>query len=559
MPNVLDATGLTLATQSELVANYTSLFQSIYGSDINLSSDTPDGQMMNIFIQSVLDLQDLLLQIYNSFDPDLAFGVILDQRCAYNGIQRQAGTYTVTNITLVLSQSVNLYGLDQSVQSVYTVADNAGNRWQLQATQLGVGPGTVVFSFQAANPGATLTIPNTITVPVTVVLGVTSINNPTTYTTLGLNEESDANLKIRRQQSVSLASQGYLAGLLAAVKNVSGVSTAIVYENNTGLTNSDGVPGHSIWVIVAGSATDVNIATAIHQKRNAGCGMYGATSYTITQVDGSAFTVSWDVVSSENIFINFTASSINGVTDPNISGVQSGLVTGFTPGVYAEVNINALATEAQTIDPNMLVTNAGFSTGKLQTLNLSGVPASGSFEIKYNNNASAAINWNDSLSTILSKVQAIPGLSTITASGSLAGQSLVFNLSSLVSVLSLLTIINNTLETSGSAPITFSLNNNYSYLLIPTAKNRQFAVSSLNIIITPMILSPTSSSVNPLATLQLTTLGGYGTMAYSISVNHSGGLINSSGLYTAGSTAGVDTALVTDALGNTATATITVV
>jgi hypothetical protein len=53
------------------------------------------------------------------FDPDNAVGVVLDQRVAINGIQRQAGTYTVTPITVVTSQSVNLYGLDQDVQPVY--------------------------------------------------------------------------------------------------------------------------------------------------------------------------------------------------------------------------------------------------------------------------------------------------------------------------------------------------------------------------------------------------------------------------------------------------------
>ena len=200
MPNVIGPTGLTVKTRAELVAEFTAAYQAIYGTDINLNSNTPDGQMMNIFVQAVLDTQDLLVQIYNGFDPDNAVGNVLDQRVAINGIQRQAGTYTVTNITITTSQALNLYGKDQSAQPVYTVADNAGNKWELQTSQTISGAGTYVFSFQSATPGANLTIPNTITVPVTVVLGVTSINNPTTYTTLGLNEETDAELKIRRQK-----------------------------------------------------------------------------------------------------------------------------------------------------------------------------------------------------------------------------------------------------------------------------------------------------------------------------------------------------------------------
>lgn len=361
MPNQITVTGIETATQAELIAQFTSDFQAIYGSDINLASDTPDGQMMMIFIQAVLDLEDLVVQIFNQFDPDNAIGVVLDQRAAINGIQRQQGTYTLTNVTIVTSQALNLYGLDQTLQPVYTVADNAGNQWQLMVTQNISGPGTYVLAFRAANPGAVLTVPNTITVPVSIVLGVTSINNPTIYTSLGINEESDAALKIRRQKSVSLASQGYLAGLLAALENITGMVSAFVYENNTSTTNGDGVPGHSIWVIVSGTAAAADIANAIYTKRNAGCGMFGSTTYTITQVDGSDFLVKWDVVVMETLYIKFNASSLDGVNAPNIAAIRTNLPNIFMPGVNAEVNINQLATLVQEIDSNTLVTVAGFN------------------------------------------------------------------------------------------------------------------------------------------------------------------------------------------------------
>ena len=360
MPNAIGPAGLTVTTQAEQVSNFTTGLQGIYGSDINLASNSPDGQQMMLFIQAILDLANLLLQINNMFDPDNAVGVILDQRVAINGIQRQAGTFTVTNVTITTSQALNLYGLDQSVQPIYTVADNAGNQWQLQTTQHISGPGTYVFSFQAANPGATLTTINTITVPVTIVLGVTSINNPTTYTSLGINEESDPTLKIRRQKSVSLASQGYLAALRAALQNINGVTSAIVNENTGATPNSDGVPGHSIWVIVAGTASALAIATAIYTKRSSGCGMYGQQSYIITQVDGSSFIVYWDSVVAQTLFTTFTATSIDGIHAPNIAAILAQLPVLFTPGVNVEVNINQLATLVQQIDSNTLVTNAGF-------------------------------------------------------------------------------------------------------------------------------------------------------------------------------------------------------
>lgn len=561
MPNILDGNGLQTATRAEILAYYTAQMRAIYGADINLASDTPDGQMINLFIQSVLDLQDLLTQVYNTFDPDNAIGKVLDQRVAINGIQRQAGTFTVTPITIVASQSVNLYGLDQDAQEIYTVADNAGNLWELQVTELGVTAGTHVYNFQAAIPGAQLTIPNTITVPITIVLGITSVNNPTTYSTLGINEETDAVLKVRRQKSVSLASQGYLAGLLAALENINGVTSAFVYENDTDATNVDGVPSHSIWVIVAGTGAEADIANAIYTKRNAGCGMFGSIDYTITQIDGSPFIVSWDDVTAVNLYIAFTATSINGTTAPNIAAIRAGLATSFIPGVNEEVNINALATLAQTFDSNCLVTNAGFSIAQTQILTLSGVAASGAFVISYNGHASSSIAWNDAIGTIQTKLQAISGLSTATVTGSIASQTLTFNLTTITDVLSLIIVTTNTLQTVAPAAITFSYNEGYTNTLSPPSKNKQFAVAAENIIILPMQMSPSSAQVSISSPVTFTGLGGYGALVYSLSVNNSGATINgSSGLYTSGTTPNVsDTVKVTDAMGNTATAVITVI
>ncbi len=361
MPNQITSAGLEVNTQAEWITYFTDAFQTIYGSDIDLSQDTPDGQMMMIFIQAVLDMSDLLVQINNGFDPDNAIGVTLDQRVALNGIQRQGGTHTITDITLVATAACNLFGVDQEDESIYTVQDDAGNEWELLTSQVISAAGTYVYEFQAKNPGAVLTVPNTITSPVTIVLGIQTINNPDPYSSLGINQETDAELKVRRQISVALGSQGYLEGLVAALENIDGLTYSAVYENTGDATDADGVPGHSIWVIVAGAAADADIANAIYLKRNAGCGMYGGESYSITQVDGTAFSVFWDVVVPEDVFIKFTATSLDGDNPPDIAAIRAGLPDSFLPGVGAQVNINDLATLVQAIDDNTLVTVAGFS------------------------------------------------------------------------------------------------------------------------------------------------------------------------------------------------------
>lgn len=566
-PAVLDATGLHTATREELIEYFTAQYRAIYGDDINLESNTPDGQMMNIYVQALLDQQDLAAQVYNSFNPDNAVGVVLDQRVTINGIQRQAATYTETDVTVVLSKSVNLYGLDglspgeerTDGNAVYTVSDNANNRWQLVTSQLGVGPGTFVYEFVAVLPGAQLTVPNTLTVQVTVVLGVTSVNNPTTFNSLGENEESDAALRLRRQRSVSLASQGYLRGLIAALENVTGLTSVFVYENTTDTVDSDGVPGHSIWVIVAGNGDPAAIAQAIYTKRNAGCGMKGGETYNVTQVDGTLFTIRWDEVVTRTVFIRFTVTPIDGTTPVGVQLVRDGVTEDLVPAVNERLNVNQIATLAQEADPNALVTNAGVSLGEEQTLSLSGIAAAGAFKINYDGNQSAAIDWNDSIGTIESKVQAVPGLSAALVTGSIASQSLVFDLSALTDVAALIYVEDNTLETVAPAPITFSYDADYGNTLTPPSKANQLVVTEANVIVLAVSLLPAASAVQATDTVQFVAAGGYGAFTYSITVNNSGGSIDAdTGLYTAGGVSGSDTIRAMDKLGNSATAAVVV-
>lgn len=565
MPNSFGAGGLTVATRAELVTQLTTAYQTIYGATINLASDSPDGQWMNLIVQMILDVEDLLVQINSSFDPDNAIGVILDQRVAINGIQRQGGTFTVQPISITTSQALTLQGLDNFPDTPYTVQDASGTQWQLQATQNVASAGTNSYNFQAATPGAVQSTINSITLPVTIVLGVTGINNPSAYTTLGINEESDALLKIRRQKSVSLSSQGYLRGLVAALANINGVTSAFVYENDSDGTDSDGVPSHSIWVIVAGSAAAADIANAIYTKRNAGCGMFGTQTFVITQVDGSQFPVNWDSVVTQSLFVSFEADSIDGINPPNLSAISSQLPGIFMPGVFQEVNINGLATLVQDIDPNTLVTKAGFTTGLFQTISFVGTPASGTFKLSYNGVPTALINWNDSTSTIQTKLQAVTGLSAAVVTGTIAGLTLAIALNA-PSALAMIAVTNNSLMTSVPAAVLASNSTIPTTTLAPNSKKNQFTVSAPNIIMTPMILSPYNPltalpvTVTHLMTKQFTGLGGYGTLTYSFLTNNSSGSIDSSsGLYTAGSAGFQDTIQVTDIDGNTALAIVTVI
>lgn len=362
MPNLINANGLQTKTRQEIIDDLVAGYQSIYGANINVDSDSPDGQLINIYAQVILDNLELIRQVYNSFDPDQAIGVVQDQRYSLNGIQRQGGTFSQTEVDITTTGPLTLYGKNQSVEAIYTVEDDEGNQFELLETEVISSAGTYSLLFQAVEPGQVLTTPDTITSAVTIVLGVSAINNPDPQTLIGIDEETDFRFRIRRQQSVSLASQGYRESLIAELRNITGITSAFVYENNSPATDSDGVPSHSIWVIVAGIYDNEDVASAIYQKRNAGAGMFGDNEYVLTRADGTPFLIKWDDVETVALFIKFEVEPIDGVSQIDYDGIRDGLPEVFIPGVFESVNTNTLATFVQGIDANCLITNDGFST-----------------------------------------------------------------------------------------------------------------------------------------------------------------------------------------------------
>jgi hypothetical protein len=87
-----------------------------------------------------------------------------------------------------------------------------------------------------------------------------------------------------------------------------------------------------------------------------------------------------------------------------------------------------------------------------QNIDFSGVAASGTFGLSYNS-VVTSINWNDSASTIQTKLQGIAGLSAVTVAGSIASELLTVTFTGVIPPALLLVIVSDTLQTVGSVAI----------------------------------------------------------------------------------------------------------
>ncbi len=361
MPNQLGPAGLVVDSITEIIANLTTGMQSIYGTDINVDSNSPDGQMINLFAQAVADMLQLLQSVYGGFSVEGATGTILDQRVALNGLARRQGTFTQTPVLVTVTQALTLYGLDQTTNPPFIIADNAGNQYTLKTTHVFSGAGSASLTFQAVAIGQVEVVANTITNQVTATLGVASVNNPTTAgTTLGVNEETDAQLKVRHAQSFALASTGPADAVSAALLAVPDITDAYVVENVADTTVNT-VPPHAIWCIVTGGLA-AEIAQAIYAKKGIGCDMKGSQSLTIARPNGTNFTAKWDTSLTQALKIRFTINGKVPGTAFDIVLLANELAAALSYKLGQSPTIGDVITAMQTIAPNGYLTNVGVSS-----------------------------------------------------------------------------------------------------------------------------------------------------------------------------------------------------
>lgn len=354
MSDVLDQDGLHLKTLTELRDGLVADFETIYGADINTDPNSPDGQLLNIFAQAGEDLREILQQLNTSFDPDQSEGIILDQRVGINNIQRAGGTFTQTPVNITTDRALNLIGLDAEeetlnpeIPGLYTIKDDAGTEFYLLASYSFISASTQSLTFRAAEIGDVQVQINTITTPVEVVPGVTDINNPSGVTVQGEDEEPDVDLKIRRRQSTSISSVGFLDAMVAALNAIDGVTTAIVNENNTNITDGDGTLAKTVWIIVEGGDQD-DIGAVIYAKKSAGAGMRGAVTVNVPRSIGGTFPVKFDRPINVNLYIRFTLTFPGGVFDDDF--IKAQIVENIIWGVGAPATASTITTFVQSLN-----------------------------------------------------------------------------------------------------------------------------------------------------------------------------------------------------------------
>jgi len=153
--------------------------------------------------------------------------------------------------------------------------------------------GTTTVTLFALAFGATAADSGTIVNPVTVVIGITSVTNPASAT-VGIDEETDQELRVRRNRSLETSQSSSTGRMFTALANLPNVTDVAVYENDTDTTDSDSIPAHSLFVVVEGGAV-ADIVETMTKNKTGGKGMVGSVTGTFSEVftrpNGTTFTI----------------------------------------------------------------------------------------------------------------------------------------------------------------------------------------------------------------------------------------------------------------------------
>ncbi|ENV4244211.1 baseplate J/gp47 family protein [Salmonella enterica] len=298
------AEGISAPDYQTILDTLTSYFQQIYGSDAYLEPDSKDGQMVALVALAVHDANNTAIAVYNCFSPATGYGAALTSNVKINGIARKGATNSTVDLLLT--------GTAGTAITNGTVKDTNNVIWRLpDSVVIGVD-GTVTVTAICSNSGAVAALAGTITTINTPTRGWTSVTNPAAAT-VGAPAETDAELRIRQGQSVAIPSITPFEGVDGAIANIAGVTRHKLYENDTGKTDGNGLPPHSISAIVDGGDV-TEIARTIRGNKGQGVRTWGKTSVTVPDKYGNPHIISFSRPTDVPVYGKITLKVFAGYT-----------------------------------------------------------------------------------------------------------------------------------------------------------------------------------------------------------------------------------------------------
>lgn len=287
----ITATGVEAKRTEEIKTDLEDAFRSEIDPKINTSSASLAGQFIGILSSALAEVWELLQAAWSGQQIATAEGFALDNQVKLLGVSRIAASASSVVLTLNLDAGttvpagsrVQVDG-DENIQfTTDEEVENTGGAaadFEVSATATENGP-------LRANAG-------TVTVIVDTVSGWNTVTNDNDAEP-GAFTESDAELRERYFVQLFQVGGSTPDAIRADVLALSGIQQATVFENVTSSVDANGLPPHSIEVVIFDGVVPVVdddlIAQTIWNTKAAGIATYGDESGTATDGNGDSQTV----------------------------------------------------------------------------------------------------------------------------------------------------------------------------------------------------------------------------------------------------------------------------
>lgn len=298
--------GLEIDTFRDLFQTLSDAYKSIYGQDIDLDQESPDGQRVAIEAQARTDIEASLQWLYSQMDPDFNTGDMQQVIAKLHGLYLRPGSRSQRDLNVTTDRPVFLY-------SGYRIRDQSNQVW-LVRQNVTIPAGTTTVTFFAQDFGkVTGLIADTFT-QLTPELGILSITSDA-VAVVGRDEETPEEFRQRRNRSLENPATGSTGAIFAKVAQLTGVTDLNVGENDTKIDDAlTGIPANSIWLVAEGGSVSEIVEVMVKQK-GGGTGtkgnVIGRYIETLIRPDGTTLQIAHDMQFDRPVYkplhINLTA------------------------------------------------------------------------------------------------------------------------------------------------------------------------------------------------------------------------------------------------------------
>jgi len=282
--------GLEINTFRDLFQLLSDGYKGIYGQDIDLDQESPDGQRVAIEAQARADIEAALQWLYSQMDPDFNTGDMQQIIAKLHGLYLRPGSRSQRDLKVTTDRPVLLY-------NGYRIRDQANQVWFIKQ-DVTVPSGTTIVTFFAQNFGKVTGLVTDSFTQLTPEPGILNIVADAPAV-VGRDEETPEQFRQRRNRSLENPATGSTGAIFAKVAQLPGVTDLNIDENDTKIDDEvTGIPANSIWLVVEGGAISEIVEIMVKQK-GGGTGTKGGITgryvETVVRPDGSTLQIVHDL------------------------------------------------------------------------------------------------------------------------------------------------------------------------------------------------------------------------------------------------------------------------